>query len=74
MENCYIDDAVVIFSDSIDFNYKKILYICGAMRNMNYNVPEVLLISNSISEEMDKAKDIARQFNKIVWEKSLRHL
>ena len=74
LENCYIDDAVVIFSDSIDFNYKKILYICGAMRNMNYNVPEVLLISNSISEEMDKAKDIARQFNKIVWEKSLRHL
>ena len=44
------------------------------MRNMNYSVPEVLLVSNSVSEEMDKAKDIARQFNKIVWEKSLRHL
>ena len=44
------------------------------MRNMNYNVPEVLLVSNSVSEEMDNAKDIARQFNKIVWEKILRHL
>ena len=74
LENCYIDNAVVIFSDDFNFNYKKILYICGAMRNMNDTIPEVLLISNSISEDMDKAKDIAREFNKIVWEKSLRQL
>ena len=74
LENCYIDDVVVIFADHEVFDYKKILYICGAIRNMNYNVPEILLVSNSISENMDKAKDIARQFNKIVWEKSLRHL
>lgn len=74
LENCYMDDVVVIFADNEVFNYKKILYICGAMRNMNYNVPEILLVSNSISEEMDKAKEAARQFNKIVWEKSLRHL
>ncbi|ETJ29047.1 hypothetical protein Q604_UNBC16408G0002 [human gut metagenome] len=44
------------------------------MRNINYNIPEVLLVSNSISEDIDKAKDIARQFNKIVWEKSLKRL
>ena len=74
LESCYIDDVVILFSDNIVFNYKRLLYICGAMRNMNYSVPEVLLVSNSVSEEMDKAKDIARQFNKIVWEKSLRHL
>ncbi len=74
LENCYIDDAVVIFADNIFFNYKKILYICGGMRNINYNIPEVLLVSNSISEDIDKAKDIARQFNKIVWEKSLKRL
>ena len=72
LENCYIDHVVIIFSD--EFNYKKILYICGAMRNMNDNIPEVLLVSNSISEDMDKAKDIAREFNKIVWEKSLKRL
>lgn len=71
-ENCYIDDAVVIFSEYID--YKKILYICGAVRNMNNSIPEILLISNSISEDMDKAKDIARKFNEIVWKKSLRKL
>ena len=74
LESCYIDDVVILFSDNIVFNYKRLLYICGAMRNMTYSVPEVLLVSNSVSEEMDKAKDIARQFNKIVWEKSLRHL
>ncbi len=74
LESCYIDDVVILFSDNIVFNYKRLLYICGAMRNMNYSVPEVLLVSNSVSEEMDKAKDIARQFNKIVWEKSLKRL
>ena len=72
LENCYVDDAVVIFSDT--FNYKKILFICGAVRNMNKNVPEILLISNVISKDMDKAKDVARNFNKMVWEKNLKRL
>lgn len=74
LESCYIEDVVVIFADNIFFDYKKILYICGAMRKINYNVPEVLLVSNNISEDIDKAKDIARHFNKIVWEKSLKRL
>lgn len=71
MESCYVDNIVVLFSDDDKFNYKSILYMCGQIRNINYNSPEILLVSNNISEDMDKAKDMAREFNKKVWEKRL---
>lgn len=71
IESCYVDNIVVLFSDFEKFNYKNILYMCGQIRNINYNSPEILLVSNSVSEDMDKAKDMAREFNKKVWEKRL---
>lgn len=71
IESCYVDNIVVLFSDYDKFNYKNILYMCGQIRNINYNLPEILLVSNSISEDMDKAKEMAREFNKKVWEKRL---
>ena len=74
LEYCYIDDSIIMFSDNERYNYKKILYVCGEIRNINSNLPEVLLVSNYISEDMDKAKNMARDFNKKVWEKRLREL
>lgn len=74
LEYCNMDDAVVLFSDNERYTYKKILYICGQIRNMNLNLPEVLLVSNDESEDMEKAKNMARNFNKKVWEKHLRKL
>ena len=74
LEYCYIDDSVIMFSDNERYNYKKILYVCGQIRNINSKLPEVLLVSNDISEDMDKAKNMARNFNKRVWEKRLREL
>ncbi|MBE6062999.1 MAG: hypothetical protein E7207_05440 [Clostridium butyricum] len=71
MESCYIDNIVVLFSDDNKFSYKSILYICGQIRNINCNSPEILLVSNNVSENMEKAKDMAREFNKKVWEKRL---
>lgn len=71
LESCYIENIVILFSDDDKFNYKSILYMCGQIRNINFNSPEILLVSNSISEDMDKAKDMAREFNKKVWEKKL---
>ncbi len=73
-EYCYIDDAVILFSDNEIYNYKKILYVCGQIRTINSKLPEVLLVSNDVSEDMDKAKNMARNFNKKVWEKRLREL
>lgn len=74
LEACYVDDIVVMFSDSERYNYKKILYICGQIRNMKSELPEVLLVSNDVSEDMEKAKNMAREFNKRVWEKRLREI
>lgn len=73
-EYCYIDDAVILFSDDERYNYKKLLYICGEIRNINLKLPEVLLVSNDISKDMEKAKNMARDFNKKVWEKRLIEL
>ena len=74
VEYCYIDDSVILFSDNEKYNYKKLLYICGQIRNINSKLPEVLLVSNVVSEDMDKVKNMAREFNKKVWEKRLREL
>ncbi|MBE6071240.1 MAG: hypothetical protein E7208_04710 [Clostridium butyricum] len=74
LEYCYMDDAVVLFSEDQKYTYKKILYICGQMRSVNSTLPEVLLVCNEISEDIDKAKDMARDFNKKVWEKKLKEL
>ena len=74
LEYCYIDDGIILFSDNEKYNYKKLLYICGQIRNINSKLPEVLLVSNDVSEDMDKAKNMARNFNKKVWEKRLREL
>lgn len=74
LEYCYMDDAVVLFSEDQKYTYKKILYICGQMRSVNFTLPEVLLVCNEISEDIEKAKDMARDFNKKVWEKKLREL
>jgi hypothetical protein len=63
-----------MFSDNERYNYKKILYICGQIRNINQKLPEVLLVSNDVSNDMDKAKNMARDFNKKVWEKRLMEL
>lgn len=74
LEYCYVDDSVILFSDNERYNYKKLLYICGQIRNINPQLPEVLLVSNEVSEDMEKAKNMAREFNKKVWEKRLIEL
>lgn len=74
LEYCQMDDAVIMFSDNERYTYKKILYVCGQMRNVNLELPEVLLVSNDVSEDIDKAKNMARNFNKKVWEKRLIEL
>lgn len=74
LEYCHVDDCVILFSDNKRYNYKKILYLCGRIRNMNSQIPEVLLVSNDVSDDMEKAKNMAREFNKKVWEKHLIEL
>jgi late competence protein required for DNA uptake (superfamily II DNA/RNA helicase) len=67
-------DIVVLFSDDIFYSYKKIIYFCAEVgKNISNDsrIGEVLLVSKEISEDMDKAKEITRGYNKEIWEKGL---
>ncbi|WP_244833675.1 hypothetical protein [Clostridium sp. BJN0001] len=66
-----ISDIVVLFSDDDRYNFKKLLFICGYARKVSDDVPEILFVSNTVSESMEKAKNMALNFNKKVWEKEL---
>lgn len=62
-------NIIILFADDLYYSYKKILYICSSV-NSNSSVPaEVIMVSKEVSEEMDKAKEIMREFNKRLWEK-----
>lgn len=63
-------DIIVYFSDDRWFDYKKIIYLCGKVGEKNKE-GEVLLLSNEVSDNIDLAKEYARQYNKISWEKGL---
>lgn len=69
LEDSKVSDAVVLFADSREYNYKKLLYLCGQIGRINKKHPEVLFVSRDVSEEMDRAKDMSRVFNKKLWEK-----
>ncbi|MBW6408879.1 hypothetical protein [Clostridium weizhouense] len=73
-EYCLINNAVILFCDNKRYTYKKLLYLCGKIGKINTDLPEIILVSNTISEDMDKAKDLAREFNKKIWEKNLIRL
>ena len=70
-EYCLVNDAVILFADDIRYTYKKIMYLCGKIGQINDELPEVLLVSNNISNDIDKAKELSREFNKKIWEKKL---
>ena len=69
-----INNAVVLFADSTKYIGKNLLYMCGALGKINTELPEVLFVSNDISYDMDYAKEKARDFNKMIWEKRLLKL
>lgn len=62
-------NIVMLFADDFYFNYKKIVYICGAVHNDINIVSEVLMVTKELSEDIDVAKSIIRGFNQSLWEK-----
>lgn len=69
----YVKDisVVMLFADDIYYNYKKIVYACGAINNTNEILSEVLLVSREVNENLDEARSIIRDFNRSLWEKKL---
>lgn len=69
----YIEDLniVMLFSDNEFYSYKDIIYLCGGLKVSNKFLPEILLVSKEISDDMDESKKIARGFNQKLWERKL---
>lgn len=65
-------DIMVFFADDSVFNYKELIHFCGKVgRGEKVKRSEVIFLSNTISMDMEKAKDITRSFNKEAWERNL---
>ena len=69
MNNIPNVNIIVLFADDIYYSYKKIVYMCGSINSISEIQSELILVSKEISEEIDNAKNITREFNKILWEK-----
>lgn len=65
-------NVMVFFSDDSYFNYKKLVYLCAKVgKNENKYKGEVIFLGKYDTEDIDKAKDITRYFNKEAWEMNL---
>lgn len=65
-------DVMVYFADSLEFDYRKLIYFCGSVGKSERNSKgEVIFLANEETEDMEKAKDITRNFNKEAWEMGL---
>lgn len=65
-------DVMVYFADDLEFDYKKLIYFCGSVgRSEKDSKGEVIFLANEESEDMEKAKNITRNFNKEAWEMGL---
>lgn len=64
-------NVVVLFADDLMYSYKKFLYLSGALTLKDNVMSEVIFVSKEVSSHMDLAKNMIREFNKILWEKKL---
>jgi late competence protein required for DNA uptake (superfamily II DNA/RNA helicase) len=68
-------DVIVYFADNIRFNSKQLLYLSSKVgRHDNMQRGEAIFLANSLTIQMDRAKDMAREFNEKAWEKGLLSL
>lgn len=65
-------NEMVFFADNHVFNYKKLVYFCGSEAlNKNGLGRELLFVANEENEQMYKAKNMVRNFNREAWEMGL---
>ncbi|MPM73146.1 hypothetical protein SDC9_120122 [bioreactor metagenome] len=61
-------NLMVFFADYKLYDYKKLFHFCGVINSYESNFKEVIYVSNEETEDMDKAKELARSFNKEAWD------
>lgn len=65
-------DIMVYFCDNDIFDYKKLVYFCGKTGWVeNTGKGEVVFLANNETKDMERAKNLARKFNKEAWELGL---
>jgi len=65
-------NIVVLMSNNTLFTYKKLVFLCAeAGKNSNRTLGEIILVSKILSEDMEVAKNMTRNYNKEIWEKGL---
>ena len=68
-------DVMVYFADNINFSHKQLLYLSSKVgRYENIQRGEAIFLANVETTQMDKAKNMARKFNKKAWEKGLLNI
>lgn len=65
-------NVMVYFANDPEFDYKKLIYFCGSVgRGEKDWKGEVIFLANEETEDMERAKNMARNFNKEAWEMGL---
>ncbi|MGH4138515.1 hypothetical protein [Clostridium sp.] len=68
-------DVIVYFADNTKFTYKQLLYLSSKVgRYETMQRGEAIFLANVETMQMDKARSIARKFNKKAWEKGLLNI
>ncbi|MFL0250471.1 hypothetical protein ACJDT4_08545 [Clostridium neuense] len=63
--------VAVYFYEQNKFSYKTLVYFCGRLRGGYKRKGEAIFITNKENKEIEKAKNITRNFNKTAWEEGL---
>jgi len=64
-------NIAVYFYDKNKFSYKSLVYFCGRLKGGYRRKGEVIFVANKENKDMEKAKNITRNFNKTAWEEGL---
>lgn len=62
-------EIIVHGADSPEFNYRELLFLCIRSGYCNAENGEVIFLCQNQTQDIEKAKNMTRHFNKVLWEK-----
>lgn len=62
-------EIIVHGADSPEFNYRELLFLCIRSGYCNSENGEVIFLCQNQTQDIEKAKNMTRHFNKVLWEK-----
>lgn len=68
LETPNVDGIIVLSADDKSIDYKKILFMCSKVCKKDNEFSEVILVCHEETENIEKAREVTRSFNKRLWE------